>query len=191
MALMAAGRGARFGGSKLDAKCAGKRAGQWVVEAVANAGLPAGICVSGPELPRFVAEAVGWGTALNPAPDEGLGSSIAISARRAAEQGREALLVVLADMPLVSPMLLRELAAQTGPAATDHGSGRAGVPALFPAALYPVLVQCGGKRGGAQVLAGLGDLVLIEPPAGTLLDIDTPADFARAEEVLSARGRTR
>lgn len=181
---MAAGRGSRFGGGKLDAECAGKPVGLWVVEAVAEAGLLPGICVTGPEPARFIAQAHGWNWAINPAPDEGMGSSIATAAHIAVQRGSEALLVVLGDMPLVSPVLLRELAAQSRPAATDHGLGRAGVPALFPAALYPTLVQCGGERGGAQVLAGLGDLMLIEPSGGTLLDIDTPADLARAEQVL-------
>lgn len=181
---MAAGRGSRFGGDKLDTWCAGKRVGQWVIDAVAGAGLNSGICVTGPEPPRFLGEASGWRRVVNPAPEEGLGGSVATAARMAMQRGSEALLVVLGDMPLVSPELLRELAAQTGPAATDHGNGKPGVPALFPAGLYQALVRCAGDRGAAQVLSGLAGLVLLVPPSGTLLDIDTPADLARAEEML-------
>ena len=78
---MAAGRGSRFGGGKLDAPCAGKPVAQWVVEAVAEAGFEAGICITGPQPLALLAQAQSWRSVVNPAPDGGLGGSLAIAAR--------------------------------------------------------------------------------------------------------------
>lgn len=187
MAVLAAGRGTRFGGGKLDALCAGKPVARRVLDVVAAAGLTPGICVTGPEMPQFLADAEGWGRVVNPRPDEGLSGSLAAAACEAQRRGNDALLVVLADMPLVTPALLAELAAQPGAAATDHGCGRPGVPALLTRALFPALIEARGDRGAAALLAALPGLVLVEPAPGTLIDIDTPADLARAESLLTAR----
>jgi len=187
VALLAAGRGSRFGGGKLDAPCAGKPVGQWVLEAVAAAGLPAGVVVTGPRAPAFIAGAREWDRLVNPQPADGLGASVATAARMARQRGSEALLVLLADMPLVTPELLHDLCAQTGPAAIDHGNGRPGVPAMFPAALYGMLEQCTGDRGAAAVLAHLADLTLIQAPGDVLSDVDTPGDLRQVEARLLQR----
>lgn len=182
---MAAGRASRFGGGKLDALCAGKPVGSRVVEAIAAAGLSPGICVTGLRAPRFLDGAQGWKRVINPDPNAGLGSSIALAARVASGEGAAALLIVLADMPLVPPYLLRALARSPAPAASDHGGGRPGVPALFPAALLDALERCEGDRGAAQILAQLPDCILLPADPGSLLDIDRPEDLARAEAALA------
>ena len=38
VALLAAGRGTRFGGNKLETACAGKPLGRWAIEAIEEAG---------------------------------------------------------------------------------------------------------------------------------------------------------
>lgn len=185
--MLAAGRGTRFGGGKLDAPCAGKPVGRWVLDAVAAAGLAPGVCVVGPDLPRYLADAPGWTMAINPRPEDGLAGSLAIAAHHAEPRDAAALLVVLADMPLVTPALLRQLASQPGPAATDRGSGGPGVPALLPRMLFANLARAHGDRGAASLLATLPGLTLVSPPPETLIDVDTPADLARAAVILYAR----
>ena len=187
VALLAAGRATRFGGGKLDAPCAGKPVGCWVVEAVEAAGLAPGVCVTGPAAPRFLAGAVGWSRIVNRQPEEGLGGSLAVAARAAQARNSAAMLVVLADMPLVTPLLLGRLVSGGRAAATDHGGGRPGVPALIPRALFSRLAGARGDQGAAKLLAGLAGLALVAPAAQELLDIDTPADLARAEALLMRR----
>jgi len=186
VAVLAAGGATRFGGGKLDALCAGKPLGRRVLDAVASAGLAPGSLVVGPDAPGFAANAEGWELLVNPAPEQGLGTSLAIAAGRAMERGDPALLVLLADMPLVTSALIGKLAAAQTPAAVHHADGRPGVPALFPAALLPKLARLTGDRGAGPLLASLDSVALIEAPPGTLLDVDTPEDLARAEAALAS-----
>ena len=184
VALLAAGRATRFGGGKLDAICAGKPVGQWVLEAVAGAGLSPGVVVTGPKPPRFMSEVKDWDWLINPRPADGLGSSVATAARMARQRGYEALLLVLADMPLVTSDMLKRLVAQTGPAASDHGEGRPGVPALFPAPLFERVAACSGDRGAAVLMKDLPDLAMLPADDGALIDVDTQKDLEQAEALL-------
>ncbi|MEO5706455.1 MAG: NTP transferase domain-containing protein [Alteraurantiacibacter sp.] len=180
VAVLAAGAASRFGGGKLDADLAGKPVGQWVVDAVAAAGLAPGLIVVSPQVTRFAA-ASGWPLLTNIRPSDGLGTSLALAASAALGQGR-ALLVVLADMPLVSPRHLAELAANRC-AATLYPDGKAGVPALVDLAMLPALAELTGGEGAGPLLAARSDLVRVPAPPAMLLDIDRPADLARAAEL--------
>ena len=189
VAVLAAGRATRFGGGKLDAPCAGRAVGRWVLEAVEAAGLAPGICVTGPVAPRFLEGARGWERVINPRPEDGLSGSLALAAGEAQARGSGALLVVLADMPLVSADLLARLVAQDGAAAVDH-AGRPGVPTLIPSFLLPAILEARGDRGAAALLARLSELVLLAAETDELLDVDTAEDLERAEAILDA-GRKR
>ena len=166
VAVLAAGRARRFGGGKLDADLAGKRVGRWVLDAVAAAGLPPGIIVTGPVAPLFVEEAQGWKRIVNSRPSAGLARSLALAAWEADRCEAEALLVLLADMPLVTPALLAALTARPAPAATNYGGRRPGVPAQFSQALFGELTKLQGDRGAARLLAQLPGLVLVQGGAG-------------------------
>lgn len=181
VAVLAAGRGTRFGGGKLDAPCAGKRLGRWVLDAVADAGLAPGTIVTGPEAAHFADGAPGWQLLINPRPDDGLGASLALAARAAIEHGDAALLVLLADMPLVSPNYLRKLVAAPSPAATRQPDGHPGVPALLDRVLMERAAMLTGDRGAGALLAGSA---LLDAPPGMLLDVDTAADLAGVERRL-------
>lgn len=180
VALLAAGRGTRFGGSKLEALCAGKPLGRWAVEAAESAGLGPGVIVTGPERVSF---ARGWTRLTNPKPEGGLGTSLAIAARYALDTGADAMLVLLADMPLVIPRLLKALAQAPAPTAFRHDGGRPGVPALLDWRLIAAAAGLTGDRGLGPMLRDVNTL-----PAGTMLfDVDTPEDLAEAERRLLAR----
>ncbi len=186
VAVLAAGSGSRFGGGKLDAMLAGKRVGRWVLDAVSEAGLAPGVIVTGAEAPDFARES-DWTLAVNPKAEEGLGTSLAVAAGRALAQGQP-LLVLLADMPLVSAEHLIALSNAGGASATVWSGGKSGVPAYFPLALLPQLAAFSGDAGAGALLSGRVDVTRIIAPADMLVDVDTAEDLARAEELLSQRG---
>ncbi len=185
VAVLAAGLGTRFGGGKLDADLAGKPLGQWALDAAADARLAPGLLVTGPQPPAF-ALASGWQLLSNPHPEAGLGGSVALAAAAAMAERRD-LLLLLADMPLVTPEFITRLAAQTGAAATRQADGSAGVPALLPLALLPKAAALEGARGAAQMLREIAGLVLLDPPAEMLHDVDRPQDLAAAATLLAGK----
>ncbi|MEX0605876.1 MAG: nucleotidyltransferase family protein [Marinobacter sp.] len=120
---------------------------------------------------------------FNPHWREGLSSSLKV--------GLEALpartvgaYVLLADQPLIASwdlLQLRLTAEQntSSPVATAYGN-HPGVPAYLPRALWAELAELRGDRGAAGVLASVG-AVRIQIP-GAELDVDTPADWAKASQ---------
>jgi CTP:molybdopterin cytidylyltransferase MocA len=165
--------------------CAGKPLGRWALEAMAEAGLKPGLIVTGPEGVSF---AEGWTRLINSEPEAGLASSLALAAQVALAGGARSLLVLLADMPLIAPAYLRELAAAPPPAATRHPDGGAGVPALLNHALIKKAAELTGDRGAAPLLRRAK---LLDSPAGSLFDVDTPEDLAEAERILTCLRRPR
>jgi CTP:molybdopterin cytidylyltransferase MocA len=187
VALLAAGRASRFGADKLAAELAGKPVWQWAADAVAAAGFQARIAVVGPDgTPAGLARQSGWQIACNQNPADGLASSIRLAVHAAASARR--LVIVLADMPFVDAAHLRALAFGDGAAFTRLPGGRGGVPAAFPASDFAVLAALEGDRGAAA-LADRPGTVLIEPAAReALLDVDRPADLARAAAIAARSG---
>lgn len=183
VAVLAAGAASRFGGGKLDAVLAGKRVGQWVLDAVAAAGLPPGVIVVPDQRPAFAGES-NWPVLTNGRAADGMGTSIALAASAALGQGRR-LLVLLADMPLVTAEHLRALLAHPA-AATLYPDGKAGVPALVGADLLPHLAEFEGRAGAGPLLA---HYPRVAAPAAMLLDIDRRDDLAQAEVLLHVRNR--
>ena len=186
IAVLAAGSAQRFGGGKLDATCAGRPLGRWVLDAVREAGLTPGVIVTGPEGAAF-ADGTGWELLAHPDAAHGLGTSLALAARTALAREARALMVLLADMPLVAPSFLRELAAATPPAASCYPDGDPGVPALFGAAQLPALAELTGDHGASALLALMDGLTPLAPPEGMLRDVDRAEDLAEIERQLLAR----
>jgi CTP:molybdopterin cytidylyltransferase MocA len=184
-AVLAAGRGRRFGGRKLDARCAGRPLGAWALQAVEEAGLVPRIIIVPPQVPAFAQES-GWPLVVNPSAEAGLGTSLACAAQAAMQQDAAALLVVLADMPLVHAALLRDLLASPAPAAVAHAPGRPGVPALLPASTFPQLAALAGDHGAAGLLRMISDISLTTVSPVALLDVDDEAGLARAAKLLQS-----
>lgn len=76
------------------------------------------------------------------------------------------------DQPTVTPEHLRALAASSETAASFY-AGQRGVPAFFPAADFPQLLQLTGDSGARALLQ---HATSIDLPGGEL-DIDTQADL--------------
>jgi molybdenum cofactor cytidylyltransferase len=180
--LLAAGGATRFGGGKLDADCAGKSLGRWALDAALAVPHDRLAVVAGDAAPAF---AGGCEVLFNRRAAAGIGTSVALAADWAS--GSEALLIVLADMPLISPGTLRKILAAPGAAAVAYPGERAGVPAKFPTALFPALKALSDDSGAAHVLRGLSKVMLVETPANELRDVDRPEDLADVVEILRAR----
>ena len=181
VAILAAGSARRFGGGKLDADCAGKPLGAWALEAAQALDPDAlGVVVSD-EAPHFVGTAE---LVRNPYAAHGLGTSASAAARWAIDREADSLLVMLADMPLVSPATLRSLVEGDLPSAVAYPGGRPGVPACFPAAMLPRLAALGGEEGAALLLRGRSDVRLVECDPEELRDVDRPEDLAAMERAL-------
>ena len=186
MAVLAAGRGSRFGGAKLEAICAGKPLGRWALDAVEDAGLGSGMIVTGPAGASF---AEGWRPVVNPEPDAGIGSSLALAARIALEGDADGLLVLLADMPLVTSAYLRELVGYPPPVVTRYPQWFYGVPAVLSRSLMEEATHLQGNRGAQALLAAVHAPHFLEPPMEILFDVDTPEDLAEAERRLRSRSQ--
>ena len=186
VAVLAAGSASRFGGGKLDAMLAGKPVGQYVLDAVAQAGLGHGLIVVPSNAPHF-AENSGWPLITNINASDGLGTSLALAASAALAQSR-ALLVLLADMPLITASHIGDLLASGELAATIYPDGKAGVPAYFPVDTLEKLRLWTGEGGAGRFLNSQRQLRRIPAKEEWLVDVDRPVDIARAEEILSQRG---
>lgn len=182
LAVLGAGRASRFGADKLAQPCAGKPLGRWALDAALTTGLPV-IWVAGEDDPAFCLESCEL--VRNRQAADGIGTSVALAARIAAERKANALLVMLADMPLVTPELLARLIATGAPSACRQADGRSGVPALIPSSAYITLQSLSGDRGAGPVLASLPGLTCIECAPHELLDVDTPEALAEAARILS------
>ena len=91
------------------------------------------------------------------------------------------ILISLADVPLVSPQTVRELLALPGDFVRPMYHGEAGHPVVLDNSLIPMLMTYTGPGGlrGAVESSGCVLTELNVEDRGTVLDNDTPEDFAR------------
>ena len=182
IAILAAGGATRFGGGKLDADLAGKRLGCHVLDTVLSLNLGTPIIITSDIPPAFAREAALHGLAAllpNRRSADGLGSSVALAATHAIRTEASGLLVVLADMPLISPGTLAHLAAISGRAsAVRHADGQPGIPACFPPDWFADLQNLGGERGASALLRERKDVQVLAVAPHELSDVDTPDQLA-------------
>jgi molybdenum cofactor cytidylyltransferase len=173
--VLASGRGERFTASggrihKLQALLAGRPVLQHTLDAVIASGLP-------------------WH--LEDAGHPGMGDSIA-AAVRATPDGA-GWLVLPADLPLVRGETLRAVAAALAQhaVAVPLYQGHRGHPVGFSAACRDALLDLKGNHGAAPVLRGyqaINSVAFVDvDDIGSVTDIDTVEDLARAEALLAAR----
>lgn len=175
--VLAAGLATRFGSDKLLHPYSGKPLAAHIADTLVA--LPLGwrlaIVPPAPSARRQLFEDRGFELVANSDPTRGMGSSLALGARRALELGAEILLVCLADMPHVSAEHLGRLLAAGGTDVVATGfDGSRGPPVAFPRRLFPDLVALSGDHGARHLLANAS---LVVAPPGLTRDFDVPGDF--------------
>jgi CTP:molybdopterin cytidylyltransferase MocA len=107
---------------------------------------------------------------------EGMASSIRAGVNAA--PGADGILLMTCDQPAVTAAHLRTLIAADRVCASAY-SGRRGVPAYFPAALFPDLLRLTGDTGARGLLQDAPAIEL----AGGDLDVDTGEQLSHAREL--------
>lgn len=180
LVLLAGGQSQRFGGPKLLAPLAGKPLALHTAEMLAALPFASRYAVVGPQVPDLSA----LGFRCVPLQPEGApqARSLALGVAAAQAGGARAVLVALADMPLVPEAHIRALIAQfDGDSIATSADGVTMPPAIFGAQHFAALIALDGDRGGAARLKG-APTVTLDPHLA--LDVDRPEDLARAEALL-------
>ena len=121
------------------------------------------------------ARRVGAAVVVNPAPERGMASSVALGFA-ALDAGVEAAFLWPVDHPRVAPATLAALVA-LGQGVPSHG-GRGGHPPLVPRRLFAPLATCSERAAGARdILRELPRIPVDDP--GVIADIDVPGDLER------------
>lgn len=172
--LLAAGQGKRFGGGKLIADFRGRPLWEWAAEAAENIDFGERLVIVGKDNP--IGQRPGWTQIDNPAAERGMGTSIAAGVAALKKSHRA--VIMLADMPLVSPSHLNQLVASEGVAFTRYSDGSPGCPAAFPSSAFPQLALLTGNEGARSL--GFTDVTLVSPRhERELADIDTVCELQR------------
>jgi CTP:molybdopterin cytidylyltransferase MocA len=183
--LLAAGGSRRLGSPKQLLRLKGRALLTHAV-AAARGALPGAtiVVVLGAQSLRLRAlvrrAAAGARVAHNASWSEGMAGSLQ-AGLRAVPAGTAAMLVTLVDQPHVDARALRRLVAawrrRPGLAAAARYSGRSGVPAVLPRALWRAVRKLEGDAGARALLQG-ARVTPVEMPEAAL-DVDTAADIAR------------
>jgi molybdenum cofactor cytidylyltransferase len=187
--LLAAGRGARFGGAKLLTPLPVATHGVSAGTAIGVASclhmlstLPEVFAVVRPGDSMLASQlrAAGARVVECARADEGMGASLACGV--AATAAADGWIVALADMPWIAPasiaMVADALRAGASIVATSH-IGVRGHPVGFASRYYAALAGLSGDEGAKSILAAQREhLQLIEvADGGVLRDVDTPSDI--------------
>lgn len=180
LAILAAGRGTRFGGRKLEAIIHGRMIGTMTAARLAMLDFGARIVVANPEHAALIDQfaAIGFTAIANDKSDAGLSCSVRLAAQAAQNCDADALLICLADMPNVSAehiMAMLDAFEDAPRVIASSVQGTAMPPALFPHTDFPRLTTLTGGAGARALLAGA---MLIEANPWSMADVDTVEDLA-------------
>lgn len=188
--VLAAGAGTRFGGgAKVRARVGGRELWEWPVAALRGGGVGEVVLVQGAE--RFP---VGDAARVVICDDwaEGLSASLRAGVGAAAARGAQAVVVALADQPLLDARAVAKVVAawREGGGASEGVSADAvratyaGVPnhpTVIAAPLFGAVAHLCGDAGAKSLLRG-ARLVACDG-LGAPDDVDTPEDLARVDRL--------
>jgi molybdenum cofactor cytidylyltransferase len=190
--VLAAGAGSRFGGDKLLAELGGRPLLNHVLETVRSAGLHETVVVVGPAAGKLeaIVQAVDGRVVVNPAPEQGLSSSVRIGLAAldsGLDPGPDAALLLLGDQPRTSPAAIRALLAADVPGDRSiviprYAGGGGANPVLLLRAAWALAAGLDGDRGFGPLIQARPELVVEVELPGDNLDVDTPTDLARIVE---------
>ncbi len=185
--VLAAGTSTRFGATKLVRHLRGKPLVQHALFAAQGACKGWVTLVVGHDEEAVVAASAGLSDniVVNREHQLGIGSSISAGIR-ACRDGADAILIMLADQPLITAAHLSELIDNWSGADNEivasSFEGIAGPPILFPKNAFDALCELSGDAGAKSLLSNDAFHVrsINFPPAG--LDVDTPEDLRNLDQ---------
>ena len=180
VAVLAAGRGVRFGSDKLMTDLDGRPMGLHIAQTLEHMGFGwrLAVCGNGTALVQQFS-AAGFQVLANSTPETGQANSLHLAVKAAQATEAKALLVALADMPFVSAKHIAALvAAYEGDIVASTNGTAPMPPAIFPRDTWPMLLATTGDAGARGLLKNAR---LIAAPSAELRDIDTPADLSASK----------
>jgi molybdenum cofactor cytidylyltransferase len=183
--VLAAGRSTRMGGpNKLLLPLAGKPVLVHAVDAALASRARPVIVVTGHQADAVGEALVGYDvrTVHNPDYATGLASSLK-SGILALPEDVAGALVLLGDMPAVTPDLLQRLievfrAEPGATAAVPVRDSQRGNPVLLARALFPAVLGLAGDEGARRLIKAEGVVEIPVEDDGVAADVDTPEAFA-------------
>ena len=182
--VLAAGAGTRFlddDHHKLTAAFRGRPLVQWAVEAADRAGFNQLYVVTGAvDLSAEVAEVVGSRATIlhNPRWAEGQATSLAAAVVAARRDGHRAIVVGLADQPLIPASAWRSVGASAGEVVTATFDGVRRPPVKLERTVWDLLPDA-GDEGARSLFRQRPELVSELPCSGNPIDIDTQEELRR------------
>jgi molybdenum cofactor cytidylyltransferase len=189
--VLAAGASTRMGGNKLLFEIDGEPLLRRAVRRAAEAGLDPVIVVLGHDADQ-AREALGdvpCRTVFNPDYARGVNTSLRAGIR-AVPSDVQAVVVVLADMPLVSaPMvaaIVERYHASTAPLVVSEYGDVQAPPTLYDRSLFGELLRTEGQGCAKQVVRRhWEEAVRVASCHEALTDLDTPEDYERVKTLLA------
>ncbi len=183
--LTAAGSSSRFGPDKLLMPIEGQPLGVRTLEMLRQTPFALRVLVTSRDKAYLIeaAEKRGVDVVINPAPEQGMSSSVRLGTEHIQKAGAyDGILYAVADQPNLSLMTLKRLihAFEDQPQCiwAPEAEGKRGNPVLFPASLIGELLAVKGDQGGRQVIADHPDLLrTVVVSSLELKDIDTKEDL--------------
>ena len=177
--VLAAGAGRRYGMPKALAPWRGRPLVERAAEVAREAGLTRTVVVVGAQAERVRAAVPGLDVVENPAWDTGMASSLRAGLAALAGTPAAAAVVLLADMPGVTPAAVRRIAAHAAPGALVMGgyADRRAHPVLLGRDHWDgVARSASGDRGARDYLRDHAAEVLVVPVGDVAddADVDVP-----------------
>jgi molybdenum cofactor cytidylyltransferase len=183
--LLAAGTSSRMGSNKLVFELNGESVLRGAARRALAGGLSPLLVILGhqPDEARREIEELPCRSVLNPLYEQGIRTSLE-SGVKAVPPAARAAMVLLADMPFVSPEMIAAMIARyrasAAPLVISDYEGVHAPPMLYDRSLFPELLAMTGEGCGRQVVKShRGEAEVLSWPAAALADLDVPDDYAR------------
>jgi CTP:molybdopterin cytidylyltransferase MocA len=180
--VLAAGASKRLGEPKQLVRLGEETLLERAVRVAREAGCSPVVVVVGADYANVLAHSVLGDVVavINDRWEEGMASSIrlGVQALTTTSQDAEGVVLMTCDQPAVAAQHLSRLMMSDAMKASRY-AGRNGVPAFFPAKFFDELMKLKGDAGARELLAE----ARYEELKDGELDVDTPADLARAQEL--------
>ena len=183
--LLAAGTSSRMGSNKMLFELDGESVLRGAARRALTAGVSPLLVVLGHEADRAERELAGLPcqVVINPIYEQGINSSLKAGVSAVPAEAQAAL-VMLADMPFVTPEMLAGLIARyrssDAPLVISDYEGVNAPPMLYDRSLFGELLAMTGEGCGRQVVKRHRDEAeVLSWPASALADLDVPEDYER------------